>query len=294
MRLVTYSRANATSIGVQLDSGVVDIPRALTLAGQSQTPPSTMIDLLGVRDGTQMVQESLSQLGKDGRLAEVTISADEARLLAPIPRPGKILALGLNYRDHIEETGREVPREPVVFVKLPTSVVGPDEDIPFPPLTHRLDWEVELGVVIGAPCKDVSASEALNYVAGYTVINDLSARDLQKNDGQWVRAKGMDGMCPMGPVIVTAPELGDGSGLRLLTRVNGEVKQDSNTSAMILDVPHIIEFLSAAFTLEPGDVIATGTPSGVGFARDPPEYLHPGDAVELHIERIGTLRNRIV
>jgi 2-keto-4-pentenoate hydratase/2-oxohepta-3-ene-1,7-dioic acid hydratase in catechol pathway len=160
-------------------------------------------------------------------------------------------------------------------------------------VSSKIDWEVELGVVIGKSCKDVSEDQALDYIAGYTVINDVSARDLQMNDGQWIRGKSLDTFCPMGPCIVTQDEIGDASGLKMYTKVNGEVKQDSSTSNLMYNVRQIISFLSKSFTLEAGDIIATGTPSGVGFVREPPEFLIPGDMVELYIEKIGYLRNPV-
>ena len=212
---------------------------------------------------------------------------------APLSRPGKIVALGKNYLDHVEETDSEVPEFPIIFAKFPSSVVGPDDYISIPEVSSKIDWEVELGVVIGKTCKSVSEKKSLDFVAGYTVINDISARDLQMNDGQWVRSKSLDGFCPMGPCIVTQDELGDASNLKMHTKVNGVVKQESSTSKLIFKVPKIVSYLSNSFTLEPGDVIATGTPSGVGSARNPPEFLKNGDKVEVYIEKIGYLRNKI-
>ena len=211
--------------------------------------------------------------------------------MPPISRPGKIVALGKNYLDHVEETGSDVPEFPVIFTKFTSSVIGPDDPIIIPKVSSKIDWEVELGVVIGKSCKDITEDQSLDYIAGYTVINDVSARDLQMNDGQWIRGKSLDTFCPMGPCIVTQDELGDASGLKMYTKVNGEVKQDSSTSNLMYNVRRIISFLSKSFTLEAGDVIATGTPSGVGFVREPPEFLNPGDMVELYIEKIGYLRN---
>lgn len=300
MRLVTYSINGVFSIGVELDSGILDIPEAAARYGvihctSGHLFPKTLLELLQWESGIETVSHILQQyleVSKD--LQMLLHPPDNVRLEAPILRPGKIIALGLNYRDHIQETGRDVPEFPVVFAKFPSSVVGPGVDVKHPKVTRRLDWEVELGVVIGKTCREVSEKDALEYIAGYTVINDLTARDLQKRDKQWVRGKSLDGLCPMGPCIVTRDELGDGSGLRLYSKVNGEIKQDSTTSNLLFSVPQIVSFLSQSFTLEPGDVIATGTPSGVGFARDPPEYLKPGDEVEVSVERIGVLRNRIV
>ncbi len=300
MRLVSYSMLGVSSIGIQLENGILDIPEAALRFGRRYTIdgqpfPRTMLQLLEWEPGFQVVKQILDRYESTiPEMRPLTYNLSSVKIHAPISRPGKIIALGLNYVDHIEETGREVPKYPVVFAKFPSSVVGPDEEVPHPKVTKKLDWEVELAVIIGRLCKEVSEDEALNFVAGYTILNDLSARDLQRGDGQWVRGKSLDGLCPLGPCIVTVDELGDGSGLKMQTKVNGVMKQDSNTSNLILGVKQIVSFLSHSFTLEPGDVIATGTPSGVGFARDPPEFLQPDDEVEVFIESIGYLRNKIV
>lgn len=216
------------------------------------------------------------------------------RLVAPL-RPPKIVAIGLNYLDHIRESDLPRPEVPLVFTKFPTSVIGPGEPIPIDAtLTERVDWEVELGAVIGRRLRRVSATDALAGVCGYTVANDVSARDLQFSDGQWVRAKSLDGFCPLGPVIVTADEIADPQRLALTTRVNGEIVQDSNTAEMLFGVAELIEFCSRSFTLEPGDVILTGTPWGCGEFMEPQRSLQPGDEVEVAIERIGALANPVV
>jgi 2-keto-4-pentenoate hydratase/2-oxohepta-3-ene-1,7-dioic acid hydratase in catechol pathway len=215
-----------------------------------------------------------------------------------------VLCLGLNYAAHAQESnmarGRETaagaPAHPTLFTKAPTSVNSPFGDIVVDPaVTEQVDWEVELGVIIGRAGKNIRREQALDYVFGYTVINDVSARDIQvRHGGQFFKGKSIDGYCPMGPCIVTPEELGDPQNLRVLTRVNGETKQDASTADMIWDVAACIEALSLGMTLEPGDIIATGTPSGVGFARKPPEFLRPGDVMETVIEKIGTLRNNVV
>ncbi len=216
------------------------------------------------------------------------------RLVAPL-RPPKIVAIGLNYLDHIRESDLPRPEVPLVFTKFPTSVIGPGEPIPIDAtLTERVDWEVELGAVIGRRLRRVSATDALAGVCGYTVANDVSARDLQFSDGQWVRAKSLDGFCPLGPVIVTADEIADPQRLALTTRVNGEIVQDSNTAEMLFGVAELIEFCSRSFTLEPGDLILTGTPWGCGEFMEPQRSLQPGDEVEVAIERIGALANPVV
>ena len=218
----------------------------------------------------------------------------DARLAAPL-RPGKIVAIGLNYADHIREAGAERPQRPLVFAKFPSSVIGPGEAIVRDPsLSERTDWEVELAVVIGATMRHVSAADALAGVYGYTVANDVSARDVQFSDGQWVRGKSFDTFCPLGPVVVTADEVADPQALRLRTRVNGETVQDSTTAEMVFGVAELLAFCSASFTLEPGDVLLTGTPWGCGEFMQPRRSLAPGDVVECEIDGIGLLRNPVV
>ena len=226
----------------------------------------------------------------------------DIELLAPIPRPRRnVMCLGLNYLEHAEETASQVgrsakaPEYPIVFTKSPTSVIGHDAAIPFDPDTcSQLDWEAELGVIIGKAGKKIQAENAHAHIFGYTVINDISARDIQLNHKQYFLGKSIDGGCPMGPFIVTADEITNAQQLKIECRVNGKVKQASNTRHMIFNIASIIQWLSRAMPLEAGDVIATGTPSGVGFVRQPPEFLVPGDVVECEVERVGVLRNRIV
>lgn len=209
-----------------------------------------------------------------------------------IERPGKIVAIGLNYMDHVRESKAEPPKRPLVFCKFTTSVIADGEEIKIPrALTERVDWEVELAAIIGKEARNVSEADALSYVSGYTVANDVSARDLQFADVQWVRAKSLDTFCPLGPKVV---QLDDPQNLKLITRVNGEVMQDSNTSEMIFGVAELISFCSQSFTLEPGDVILTGTPWGCGEFMEPKRSLKGGDVVECEIEGIGVLRNPVV
>jgi 2-keto-4-pentenoate hydratase/2-oxohepta-3-ene-1,7-dioic acid hydratase in catechol pathway len=218
----------------------------------------------------------------------------DAEYAAPL-RPGKIVCIGLNYLDHIRESKAERPTVPLIFAKFPSSVIGPGEPIPVDAaLTERVDWEVELAAVIGRRLRHVTVDEALAGVFGYTVANDVSARDLQFSDGQWVRAKSLDGFCPLGPVIVTADELGDPQRLGLRTIVNGEAMQDSSTAEMLFGVAELIEFCSRSFTLEPGDLVLTGTPWGCGEFMEPRRSLRPGDEVETWIEGIGSLRNPVI
>ncbi len=226
----------------------------------------------------------------------------QVTMIAPIPRPSKnIMCLGWNYAEHAAESAAaaqrdvKLPEYPIVFTKSVTSVAGPAAEIPHDPtVTDQLDWEVELGVIIGIGGKGIRAEDALDHVFGYTVINDLSARDLQFRHKQFFLGKSLDAGCPMGPCIVTADELPDPQNLDLKCWVNGELKQDSNTRHQIFDIPQVIATLSRGMTLEPGDIIATGTPSGVGFARTPPEFLTAGDVVECEVAGIGRIRNPIV
>lgn len=218
----------------------------------------------------------------------------DAPLLAPLV-PGKIVAVGMNYLDHVREAGMNPPEHPLVFAKFPSSVVGPERPVVLDPLlSARVDWEVELAVIIGHTARNVPAEEALAFVLGYAVANDLSARDVQFSDGQWVRGKSFDGFCPLGPWIVTADEIEDPQRLGLRTRVNGETVQNSSTAEMVFDVRELIAFCSRSFTLEPGDMLLTGTPWGVGEFMEPRRSLVPGDVVECEIDRIGVLRNEMV
>ena len=211
----------------------------------------------------------------------------------PIDRPEKIVCVGLNYRDHAEEQGTELPEAPLLFAKWPNTLIGPGEPIVIPPITKQVDYEAELGVVIGRRVRGTSAENALEAVAGYLCLNDVSARDLQFSDGQWVRGKSLDTFCPVGPHFVSADDVPDPQALSIRALVNGEVLQDSNTSNMIFSVAEIVAHVSQAITLEPGDLIATGTPAGVGAFRDPPIWLEPGDEVTIEIESIGALTNPV-
>ncbi len=221
-----------------------------------------------------------------------TVKVADVKLLNPVARPGKIVAIGLNYLDHCEETGMAVPERPLIFTKFTTSIIGPGDDIVWSEdLSSEVDYEAELAVVIGKTCRHVSEEEALDYVLGYTAANDVSARDLQLGDGQWIRGKSLDTFCPMGPALVTADEIPDPQNLAIKCILNGKAMQDSNTGVMVFGVAELISFCSQSFTLEPGDVILTGTPHGVGMGFKPPIWLKDGDVVVIDIEGIGALEN---
>ncbi|MFO7571625.1 MAG: fumarylacetoacetate hydrolase family protein [Gaiellaceae bacterium] len=213
--------------------------------------------------------------------------------MLPIERPGKIICVGLNYRDHAEEQGVELPTEPLLFAKWPNALIGPGEPIVIPPMVTKADYEAELGVVIGARVKNVSRENALEAVQGYVCANDVSARDLQFADGQWSRGKSVDTFCPVGP-LVSASEIADPHALRIRAVVSGDVLQDSTTSNLIFGIDEIISHISKTMTLEPGDLILTGTPAGVGVFRDPQRLLRPGDEVTIEIEGVGSLTNPVV
>jgi 2-keto-4-pentenoate hydratase/2-oxohepta-3-ene-1,7-dioic acid hydratase in catechol pathway len=212
----------------------------------------------------------------------------------PIDRPGKIVCVGLNYRDHAAESNLELPTRPLLFAKWQTSLIGPGEQIVLPPVSNEVDFEAELGVVIGRTARRVTVEDALDHVAGYICVNDVSARDVQMGDGQWTRGKSFDTFCPVGPRLVPASEIADPQDLGIRCLVNGEALQDSNTAEMVFGVAEQIAFISEAITLEPGDLIATGTPAGVGFARTPPIFLQDGDEVTVEIEGLGSLTNPVV
>ena len=216
------------------------------------------------------------------------------RLLSPLLRPPKIIGIGLNYRDHAEEQGAKIPKVPMIFAKWPTSLIGASEPIVYPGITQQLDYEAELAFVIGRRCKDVPAEDAFKYIAGYTIFNDVTARDVQLGDRQWLRGKTPDRLTPVGPHLVTADEVANPCDVGIRLWLNGELMQDSRTNQFIWDIPYLVNFLSTAFTLEAGDIVATGTPGGVGFVRQPPVFMRPGDRVRVEVEGLGALENEVV
>jgi 5-carboxymethyl-2-hydroxymuconate isomerase len=241
------------------------------------------------------VSRALAEVGVDGVLEAAAAATDVVTgdIVAPL-LPSKVVAIGLNYLDHIRETGMDRPERPLVFAKFPSSVIGPNEAIEIDPeISERVDWEVELAVVIGTMARRVSVDRALDHVFGYTVANDVSARDVQFSDGQWVRGKSLDTFCPLGPAVVTADDVPNPQALRLSTMVNDRLVQDSSTSEMLFGVRELIAFCSRSFTLEPGDVVLTGTPWGCGEFMSPKQSLQPGDVVVCAVEGIGELRNPV-
>lgn len=219
---------------------------------------------------------------------------DSVRLMAPVPCPPKLICIGLNYRDHAREANSPIPKAPVLFSKFCNAIAGPNDPIIIPKVSSEIDYEAELAIVIGKQGKHISRDDALGYVAGYTILNDVSARDLQMSEGQWLKGKTLDSFAPMGPFLITSDEIPNPGELDIKLWLNGALMQDSNTRELIFDVPALIEYISNLMTLTPGDVIATGTPSGVGFTRKPPIFLKPGDTVSIEIERLGTLTNPVI
>jgi 2-keto-4-pentenoate hydratase/2-oxohepta-3-ene-1,7-dioic acid hydratase in catechol pathway len=278
MRIVTFLHRNQPTVGLIKGDAITPLP------GMS------IFDLISAGTG------SLTELSK---LKHATVPLKDAKLLAPIHAPRRnIMCLGKNYAEHAKEMSQDgqgkPPEFPMFFSKATTTINAPYGDIPFDAkVSTAIDWEAELAVIIGKRGKNISQAEAMNHVFGYTVINDVTARDMQKNHGQFFKGKSLDGCCPMGPWIVTADEIPDPHNLYVRCRVNGVTKQDGHTKDLIYKIPVILESLSRGMTLEPGDVIATGTPSGVGAGRTPPEWLKPGDVVECEVEGIGTIRNRV-
>jgi len=304
MRYLTFSPPGAAAprLGVLHGDRVVDVRTLAAVAGAPPLP-SSLLDLisLGPAEWRRISELLTAEVSSGARHAD-TYALGETRLHAPIPRPSKnVFCVGRNFLSHIEEGARarateaKLPEAPVFFTKPPTSVVGPHDDIPWDrSVTQQVDWEVELGVILGVGGRNIPRHAALEHVFGYTVVNDVSARDLQKSHSQFFKGKSLDGFCPMGPLVVTADEFGDPQAKQLTLRVNGASKQNGNTRDMIFPIDRLIESLSQGLTLEAGDILATGTPDGVGFARTPPEFLQDGDIMETDVEGIGTMRNRIV
>jgi 2-keto-4-pentenoate hydratase/2-oxohepta-3-ene-1,7-dioic acid hydratase in catechol pathway len=279
MRLVTFTDAASTRIGALNESGDV-----MDLAAADRSLPATMIGLLSLDDGIERARKALT--------AAPAIAAGDVRIEAPVPRPGKVLAIGLNYRDHAEESGQPVPQKPVVFAKMATCIVGPGHPVYMPRVSRALDYEAELCFVIGRRARYVKADGAAAYIAGYTIGNDVSVRDWQFHSPTWMMGKGFDTHGPLGPAIVTPDEFGPGNaGIRLY--VNNDMRQQSNTDQLIFGIGEIVEYLSAGFTLEPGDVVYTGTPSGIGAAKRPPDFLKVGDVMRAEIDGLGVLENTV-
>jgi 2-keto-4-pentenoate hydratase/2-oxohepta-3-ene-1,7-dioic acid hydratase in catechol pathway len=286
MKLVTFDAGGESRVGALVDRRILDL---------SDLAPS-MVDFLA--GGEELLEQArtrvraLEKVGMGGPTLRMW-RGEESRLRAPLLRPGKILCVGLNYTDHIAEQGVQPPASPVFFAKYANTLIGPDEPIVLPRSSAQVDYEAELAFVIGRRAKHVPEAEAMRYVAGYTVCHDVSARDFQFGDGQWTRGKSCDTFCPIGPALVTTDEVPDPHALDIALRLNGQVMQSSNTRNLLFKIPFLVHFITRAMTLEPGDIISTGTPPGVGCFRKPPVFLAAGDVVEITIAGVGTLRNPV-
>ncbi len=297
MILLTIRDGDDLRLAVKSARGVIDVAAAQAALGQGDGRlPQTIEAAIA---GGDTARSALADLVARAEATDGSGSSwlmDEASLtLGPaVPNPGKIVCVGLNYRKHAEETGAAIPTSPVLFSKFLNTVAGPDEDVPLTDAATQYDYEVELAVVMGQTAKNVSAADALNSVFGYATANDLSARDLQNRTSQWILGKTMDKFMPIGPYLVTADEVPDPQKLAIRTWLNGELRQNSNTDDMIFPVAEIIAYISRHFTLEPGDVIITGTPEGVILGMAEKRWMVPGDVVEVEVEGLGKLRNRMV
>ena len=304
MKLAQFKikESDRQKVGISLGEAVCDLAelaRAVKSAGGSPAEwlPEASSTLDVIQRGAAALDEINSLLNDDERHARrtsVVAHAVDSIEFLPAVYPSKILAIGRNYADHAAEGGAELPKAPLLFNKLPSALSAHDAPIVLPTISAQVDYEAELAVIIGRRAKRVSEADALDYVFGYSLINDVSARDLQYGDKQWTRGKGLDTFAPLGPCITTRDEIKDVQSLKIEGVLNGQVMQSSNTAKMIFSVAYLVSYLSQGITLEPGDVIASGTPDGVGIFRKPPVLLAPGDVFEVKIEKLGTLRNSVV
>jgi acylpyruvate hydrolase len=313
MRLVTYQREGQSRTGAQLDEQIVDLNRAYQailrhignddeLAVADARVPSEMSGLLrggetalrAAEQAVAFVRGRLKEGDKTLSRSGIVYTLNEVSLLPPVLRPGKVICLGLNYRDHAAEAGMAVPDYPVLFHKVAGSLIGHNQPIVVPRISSQVDYEVELAIIIGRRGKYIAEDETYSYIAGYTVANDVSARDLQFRTTQWTTGKMLDTFGPLGPALVTRDEVPDPHTLSIKTTLNGQVLQDGNTADMIFRVPFIIKYISEIVTFEPGDVILTGTPAGIGNTRKPQVFMKPGDTITVSIEHLGALTNPVV
>jgi acylpyruvate hydrolase len=303
MRLVHFYAGTDICPGVlTVDGHIINLEAAASAyPGKILSPVKSIVALLRQGDpalkAIQGLSQELSVVAREdpNKIPEgVVLKGSGVRLAAPILNPQKIIGIGLNYRDHCEENNIEPPKTPIAFAKFPSAIIGPDEPIDLhADVTQQVDYEAEFAFVIGKEAHRVSNEEAMDYVAGYTIVNDVSARDLQFGEKQWVRAKSLNTFCPVGPALVTKDEVPDPHNLDITCLLNGNVVQHSNTKHLIFNVPYLVSFLSGSITLLPGDIVSTGTPGGVGYYRKPQLFLKRGDTVRIEIDRIGILNNRV-
>jgi 2-keto-4-pentenoate hydratase/2-oxohepta-3-ene-1,7-dioic acid hydratase in catechol pathway len=294
MRLVSFRRNGSTRLGAELNGAIVDLNDASIAAGSTPDEAVPTDVLAFLESGEKGLERARAALAFAADHPELQLDPQTLELLPPVPNPPKIICVARNYAAHAAEANREVLEYPNLFIRFAKSLVAQGEPILVPKVSHEVDWEAELAVIIGRSGKHVSKERALDYVAGYSIFNDVSVRDWQLRVPQFGAGKNFDGSGPFGPALVTKDEVPDPQALKIELTVNGEVMQSASTADMLFTVADLIEHISAFATLEPGDVIATGTPSGVGFVRKPPRYLEPGDTVRIELERVGVLENPVV
>lgn len=304
MKLITFTHKEKTRIGALEGEKVIDLNAAFLkflqakgeIRAEQITEAYIPIDMVGFLEGgdeSRAYAKKAVKFALENEDDQLIFAANVVKMEAPVQEPKKIICVGHNYREHILEMGRELPPHPVVFAKFANTIIGPEDNIPFYPISEQLDYEAEFTFVIGKRAKNVSEADALNYVAGYTIANDVTYRDIQRRTLQWLQGKSVDGSAPIGPWLITSDELTDPSGLDISLYVNGEQRQHSNTENLVFSVQKLVEFISNLMTLEPGDVIMTGTPGGVGVAMDPPGFIKDGDVVRIEVDKVGVLENKV-
>lgn len=291
MKLLSAMTKEGPCLAAKIPSGILIFNRAAE--GLAESLPSTLQEAITSDGGLKDILPRLQAVIDHADSARTAIPESEVRIVRPF-LPANVLCVGLNYREHARESNLPLPQQPVLFAKWTSSVTGPGDPIVLPSTTREVDYEAELAVVIGERCSKIRSEQALNYVAGYTCMNDVSARDFQRSDGQWVRAKSQDTFGPFGPYLVTSDEIADPQNLRIRCSINGRILQDSTTADMVFSVRELIAYISQGITLIPGDLITTGTPQGVGVARKPQIFLRNGDNVVVEIDRIGSLQNPVI
>jgi len=293
MKLLQFQGGDGLKLGVKTNGGVVDVAAAADALGLEA--PTSLIEVIEVgQPATEALQGLVEAIAASDSAAEWTLDEMGLQYGPAVADPGKIICVGLNYRRHAAETGMAVPETPVLFSKFHNTIASYGDSVSLPPVASQYDYEVELGVVIGTPARNVSEEDALDYVLGYVTSNDISVRDLQTRTSQWLLGKTLDNFLPVGPYLVTADEVGDPQLLGIKTWVNGDIRQDSNTGDMIFTVAQIVSYISRYFTLEPGDLIVTGTPEGVAMGREDKPWLKPGDEVVVEVEKLGVLKNVMI
>ena len=307
MKLITFTREGISTIGAIVNEEVVDLHIAYRTLLQQEGKiraqeiadafvPADMTGFLqGGKETIELAKKAVDFALTNKQVGDIKLvhALNTVKVEAPVPKPGKIFAVGHNYKEHILEMGRQLPSHPVLFAKFGNTIIGPEDDIPFYPVSDQLDYEAEFAFVIGKRAKNVSEEDALDYVAGYAVANDVTYRDIQRRTLQWLQGKTVDGSLPMGPWLITADEIADPQTLEMVLTVNGEERQRTNTANQVFSVKHLVSFLSNLATLEPGDIVITGTPGGVIQAMEPQVWLKDGDVVRVEIDQVGVLENTV-